>query len=196
MPKPVTGIRPALITMLVGALLALLASFVLSIEALELAKNPDSDLACNINIVFNCATVAQDATSELLGFPNSFIGMMALPVIVTIAVALLGGASFPKWFLRAMWCGALAGIVFAGWMLYVSFFVIQALCPWCLLTDVGMLLIAFGAFRYMARTGRLAWKPEVLREFSVKGYDLMVLIAVMVVIVAGVVLKYGDSLFG
>ena len=45
-------------SMLVGALLSLLAAFVLSVEAFELAKNPDAVLSCSVNLILNCATVA------------------------------------------------------------------------------------------------------------------------------------------
>ena len=38
-------------SMLVGSVLSLIASFVLSVEAFELAKNPDAVLSCSINII-------------------------------------------------------------------------------------------------------------------------------------------------
>ena len=40
--------------------------------------------------------MANHWSAAILGFPNSFIGVMTLPVMVTIAVALLAGAKFPK----------------------------------------------------------------------------------------------------
>ena len=45
-------------SMLIGALLSLLAAFVLSVETVELAKNPNAQLSCSVNVVLNCATVA------------------------------------------------------------------------------------------------------------------------------------------
>ncbi len=181
--------------MAVGAALGILASLVLSIEALTLAKNPDAVLACSVNIVLNCATVAKHASSELLGFPNSFIGLLTLPVILTIAVAGLAGVSFPRWFMRAAQLGAIAGVLFAGWMFYESYVVIGALCPWCLLTDFSMLLIFFMLFRYNALHGQLCLKSKKLESFVAQGYDLMALVGVLVVIIAAIIIKYGDGLF-
>lgn len=180
---------------LVGGLLGLLASFVLSVEALTLAKNPNATLDCSLNIVLNCATVAQHSSSELLGFPNSFIGMVTLPVMITIAVAALAGVVFPRWFMRATWAGAVAGVLFALWMFFESYFVIQALCPWCLLTDVSILLVAYGVFRHNARQKIFCVKPQLLESISRNNYDLMTAISVLVVAAALVIIKFGDGLF-
>jgi hypothetical protein len=40
--------------MLVSSLLSLLASFVLSVDAILLAANPDADLSCNISSSISC----------------------------------------------------------------------------------------------------------------------------------------------
>lgn len=181
--------------MAVGAVLGIVASLVLSVEAITLAKNPDAVLACSVNIVLNCATVAKHASSELLGFPNSFVGMLTLPVVLTIAVAGLAGVSFPRWFMRAAQIGALAGVVFAGWMFYESYVVIGALCPWCLLTDFSMLVIFFMIFRYNALHGSLCIRSKTIEKFVAQGYDLMALVAVVVLLAALIIVKYGDGLF-
>jgi len=52
-------------SMLVGSILSLIASFVLSQEAIQLAKNPDAPLSCSVNIVLNCATVANRTLASL-----------------------------------------------------------------------------------------------------------------------------------
>ena len=61
-------------SMLVGAILSLIASFVLSVEAVQLAANPNAVLNCSINIVLNCATVGLHPSAHIFGFPNSFLG--------------------------------------------------------------------------------------------------------------------------
>lgn len=58
-------------SMLVGALLSLLASFVLSVEAVQLAANPDVELACSINAVLNCASVGLHESAHMFGFPST-----------------------------------------------------------------------------------------------------------------------------
>ena len=80
--------------MLIGSMLSLLAAFTLSVEAVELAKNPDAKLSCGINVILNCANVNSHPTANLFGFPNSFIGLMLEPVVIAIAVAGLTGMRF------------------------------------------------------------------------------------------------------
>ena len=46
--------------MLIGSALGLLASFMLSIEALILAKNSHAVLSCDLNSVLSCSTVASN----------------------------------------------------------------------------------------------------------------------------------------
>ena len=130
--KEVKRQQLAALLMLVGSGLGLLASFVLSIESLTLARNSHAVLNCDLNSAMSCSAVANHWSAALLGFPNSFIGVMTLPVVVTIAVALLAGAKFPKWFMQAAQLGAVAGLLFAGWMFYMSYVEIGVLCPWCL----------------------------------------------------------------
>ncbi len=181
--------------MALGAALGIIASLVLSVEAITLAKNPEASLSCSVNIVLNCATVAKHPSSELLGFPNSFVGLLTLPVILTIAVAGLSGVTFPRWFMRAAQIGAIAGVLFASWMFYESYVVIGALCPWCLLTDFSMLLIFFMIFRYNALRGWLCIKSKAIEKAVAQGYDVMALVGVIAVIAALIIVKYGDGLF-
>jgi uncharacterized membrane protein len=123
-------------TMLVSGVLALLASIVLSVDAVLLAAAPQATLACDINAVVSCGAVAQSWQAHVFGFPNAFIGMATEPVIITIAVASLAGTRFPRWFMLAAQIGYLLGLIFAWWLFSQTLFVIGSVCPWCLLITV------------------------------------------------------------
>ena len=179
--------------MLIGSALGLLASFMLSIEALILAKNSHAVLSCDLNSVLSCSTVANHWSATILGFPNSFIGVMTLPVMVTIAVALLAGAKFPKWFMQAAQAGAVAGMVFAAWMFYMSYIEIGALCPWCLTLDVGMTLIFFGLTRYNILRKKISWRGA--QKFVSGGYDALIAVSVIVLVVVVIIAKFGGQMF-
>lgn len=172
-----------------GSVIGLLASFVLSIEALILAENAHAVLNCDLNATFSCSIVAQHWSAELLGFPNSFIGMVTLPVMVTISVALLAGAKFPRWFMQAAQMGALGGFFFALWMFYMSFVEIGALCPWCLMLDIGMLMIFYGLTRHNVLSGNINYKW--LRQFVDKQFDAVVMISIVVLVVVMIIGKFG-----
>ena len=182
----------AAFVMLVGSGLGLLASFVLSIEALELAKNSHAVLSCDFSSALSCSAVANHWSAAILGFPNSFIGVMTLPVMVTIAVALLAGAKFPKWFMQAAQAGAVIGMIFAIWMFYMSYVEIGVLCPWCLTLDVGMLLIFGGMTRYNILTGVIAGKK--LKKFAQNDYDIVLLVTIIALAVVMILTKFGEQL--
>ena len=185
-------------SMLIGSLLSLLAAFVLSVEALQLAKNPDANLSCSVNIVLNCATVAKHPSAEMLGFPNSFIGMMAEPVVITVAIAGLAGIKFPRRFMRWAQAGYTVGLAYALYLFGISFFVIQALCPWCLLVTLTTILVWFSITRYNIREKNLPLSKSLqhkLSEFTKKDYDKVVMLGVIALLVAAIILKYGDGLF-
>ncbi|HZM82834.1 MAG TPA: vitamin K epoxide reductase family protein, partial [Candidatus Limnocylindrales bacterium] len=142
-------------TMLVSAGLSLVASLVLSIDAVRLAADPQIALSCNINSVINCGAVATSWQASLLGFPNAFLGLVAEPVVITIAVACLGGVRFPRWFMFAAQIVYTIGVVFAYWLFYQAMFHIGALCPWCLLVTVSTTLVFVTLTHVNIRDGNL-----------------------------------------
>ena len=185
-------------SMLVGALLSLTAAFVLSVEALHLAKNPEASLSCSVNVIVNCATVAKHPTNELFGFPNSFLGMIAEPIVITVAIAGRAGVRFPRLFMFTAQIFYTLGLAFALYLLYLSMFVIQALCPWCLLVTLTTILVWFAMTRYNLRENNLYLPKEWSKRAHAwldKDYDKFAMAVLVFVIVAAIVLKYGDGLF-
>ncbi len=185
-------------TMLFSSCLSLLASFVLSIEAVRLAANPNADLSCNINAVISCGTVGSAWQSHLFGFPNAFLGLVAEPVVITLAVASLGGARFPRWFMFAAQIVYTLGLVFAYWLFSQSMFVIGALCPWCLLVTVSTTLVFATLTHVNIRDGNL-YLPVRLQSALATGVranlDLMLVVIWMLLLVLGIVVKYGNGLW-
>ena len=185
-------------SMLVGAALSLLAAFVLSVEAIELVKNPDAQLSCSVNVIINCATVAKHPTAMLFGFPNSFLGMITEPIVITVAIAGLAGVVFPRRFMLAAQIGYSLGFVFAWYLFYVSFFIIQAICPWCLLVTLTTTFVLFAITRYNIREDNL-YLPKSLakraKTWIAKDYDKLLLASIIVIAIFAMIIKYGDSLF-
>lgn len=185
-------------SMLVGAILSLIASFVLSTEAIQLAKNPNASLSCSVNVIVNCATVAKHPTAEMLGFPNSFLGMMAEPIVITVAIAGLAGIKFPRRFMFAAQIGYTLGFIYAYVLFYISMFIIQALCPWCLLVTLTTTFVWFAITRYNIRENNLYLPAKFQKrahDWIDKDYDKVALTVVVVAALAGIILKYGDGLF-
>jgi uncharacterized membrane protein len=185
-------------TMLFSSCLSLIASFVLSKEALDLAANPVAKLSCDINAVVSCGTVGTSWQSNLFGFPNAFLGLMAEPVVITVAVAGLCGVRFPRGFMFAAQIVYTIGLGFAYWMFAESLFVIGALCPWCLLVTLSTTLVFSTLTHVNIRDGNL-FLPARLQPTLVNGlkanFDLMILVIWVLILTLGILVKYGSGLW-
>lgn len=186
------------VTMLIASVASLVASFVLSIDALTLAEDPTADLGCNINAVISCGTVAGAWQSSLLGFPNAFLGLVTEPVVITIAVASLAGVKFPRGFMLAAQVVYTVGLVFAYWLFHQAMFEIGALCPWCLLITLATTLVFFEMTYVNIRDDNLFLPRRAqaaLTRFVRSDLDLILVVVWLLVLVLAVVLKYGEALF-
>ena len=186
-------------SMLVGAILGLIAAFVLSVEALQLAEDPDAVLSCSVNVILNCATVANDPTATMFGFPNSFLGLISEPIVITVAIAGLAGVRFPRLFMFGAQVGYTLGFIFALYLFAISFFVIGALCPWCLLVTLTTTFVWFAITRYNIREDNLYLSKALSKKakwWIAKDYDKLTLGIIVVVLVAAILLKYGNGIFG
>jgi len=186
-------------TMLVGAALSLLAAFVLSVDSLEIAKNPNAVLSCSLNAVINCASVMKHSSAEMFGFPNSYIGLMAEPVVITVAIAGLAGVRFPRAFMAVAQAFYGLGLIFAFYLFSVSAFQIGALCPWCLLVTLSTTLVFMSMLHYNIREDNLYVSEKhsaYLKKWIESGYDRMLTATIIAVLVFIILFKYHDGLFG
>jgi len=75
---------------LIAGVIGLIASTTLTVEKIELLRNPSYVPSCNINPIVSCGSVMTTPQASVLGFPNSLIGIAAF-TIVTVT-----GASRPN----------------------------------------------------------------------------------------------------
>jgi uncharacterized membrane protein len=183
--------------MLAGAVIGLVAAFVLSVHAVELAARPDAPLTCDVNAVLSCGTVARAWQASAFGFPNAFLGLVAEPVVITVAVAGLAGVMFPRWFMIAAQTIYLLGFLFAYWLFWESLTQIGALCPWCLTVTVSTTLVFASMLHWNILQDNLFWPPRLqahaLTLVRSRAFPLLVL-TWLVALAIVIVLKYGSSL--
>ena len=185
-------------TMLVSSVLSLIASFVLAVDAVKLAADPTTTLSCNVNAVISCGTVAGSWQAQLFGFPNAFLGIAAEPVVITIAIACLGGVRFPRWFMLAAQVVYSLGLILAYWLFHQSMFVIGALCPWCLLVTVSTTLVFASLTRVNIRDANLFLPAPVQRRLVAAldvDLDLILVTIWLLTLTLAVVVRYGSALF-
>ena len=186
------------VVMLLSSLASLVASFVLAVEAITLAENPSAELGCDINAVLSCGTVGSSWQASVFGFPNAFLGLIAEPVVITIAIAALSGVRFKRWFMLAAQLVYTVGLALAYWLFYQAMFNIGALCPWCLLITVATTLVFVEMTRINIRDNNLYLPQRIQQALSSAvqwNLDVMVVIAWLLTLVLLIVVKYGDALY-
>lgn len=196
--SPVTALRPirhawAYVEMLVGSVLGLIASFVLSVDAIELARNPAATFSCDISAKVSCSTVGLSWQASVLGFPNAFLGLMTEPVVITLAVAALGGVRFPRWFMLAAQAVYFIGFVFAYWLFYQAYFDIGALCPWCLLITATTTLVFVSMTRINLLDNNFGLSAPVHERISGwlrLGVDVWITIVLLAAIAGMIIYRY------
>lgn len=191
--SPRTRHRGAFLEMLISSLLGLTASLVLSIDAVVLAADPNAALSCNLTETISCAKVGVSWQANLLGFPNAFIGLIAEPVVITIAVAALGGVRFPRWFLNLALSIYAIGLGFAYWLFYQAYFIIGALCPWCLLTTVTTTTVFAALLRINLKENTLALPDPVNQKIQTLlriGVDIWITILTLAILTGMILTRY------
>lgn len=184
-------------TMLAFGIIGLTASFVLAVEEFHLLKNPDTVLSCSFNLVLNCATVMKTWQASVFGFPNMYIGLMGFPLVIMIALLGLSKVKFPRWFLIGAEIGIGFWTLFAYWLFFNSVYVIQVLCPWCLVVTFSMTMLTATITRYNLLHNTFGFTKDMNKkviQFLAKDYDKVIVAAWVVFLVALVILKFGDAL--
>ena len=187
--------RRTSLEMIISGLIGLVTSFVLSIEAWQLAADSSTRFGCDISSVLSCSTVAQTWQARILGFPNAFLGIFFEAVVLAISVAIFSGVKFPRWYTLGTNLLYTIALFFAFWLFGQSYFIIQVLCPWCLLITLTTTLVFGGITRINIRDGVIP-APEGLRRIVAQGLDWALWGLIVFGVLAMVVAKYGLKLLG
>lgn len=184
--------RGAYLEMLIGSVIGLIAAFVLAVDALTLAANPDAIFSCDISAKISCGIVGTTWQANLLGFPNAYLGLISEPVIITVAIAALGGVVFPRWFMLTAQAFYSIGFAFAYWLFFQSYFVIGALCPWCLTITFTTTLVFFSITRVNILDGNLRFGTATSKVQSLvrSWVDVYAMVIVLAVLAAMVLIRY------
>ncbi len=140
-------------TLIVTGIIGWLAAFSLILERLHVASNPNATLSCDLNPFISCKSVMLTEQARLLGFPNPIIGLAAFIFPIAIGAAILAGAKFALWFWRMFTVGITMGFLFVVWLWTQSTFVINVLCPYCMVAWIAMIPLFWTVVLFMLREG-------------------------------------------
>ena len=153
------------LVLVLASSIGLVASFILTLEKFNLLKNPVTVLSCDLNPVVSCGSVIQSKQAEAFGFANPLIGLIGFAVIITIGMGILAGAKYKRWFWLGLESGAVLGVLFSLWLVYQSIFVIQALCPFCIVVWAVVIALLVLVTRFNLQEGNIK-PPQVLKGLS------------------------------
>jgi uncharacterized membrane protein len=127
---------------LVSVLFGLLVSGYLSY-----LKITDVPSVCIQGGPFNCSVVLNSVYSEFAGIPIAYLGFLTY-VIIGVVLLFENRVGFIQEYGRLIVFGVgLFAWMFSMWLVFVQFFLLQALCPWCLSHEANFTIL-FGFICY------------------------------------------------
>lgn len=183
------------IILIVGALVGLLASFVLTHETLEVAKNPAYEPSCNINPLVSCSSVMSKPEAQVFGLPFSVFGILGFGALLVFAVLMAAGTKFAAWVWRAAIAAAGAGMLAVIYMIWLSMFSFMTICPWCFSMWVATIAIFWAVLTYIAsaRPYKLSKRCEKTADLWAK-YAPMILAGLYVVLIFALFVRFNESI--
>jgi uncharacterized membrane protein len=172
----------------IGGLAGLKASFALTLDKMELLKNPHFVPNCSINPIISCGSVMKTAQASIFGFDNTLLGVAAFAAIVTIGFSILAGANYKAWFWKLFTLGGFLGALLVHWFFYESIWKIGAVCPWCMLVDLTTIAIFWYTLLFNLKQGYIrAPKPLATAVKFAQEYKHVILILWYLAIIGTIV---------
>ncbi|MEV7777489.1 vitamin K epoxide reductase family protein [Kitasatospora sp. NPDC088351] len=180
---PIGAGRVYSLFLLIGGLIGLAASAVLTFDKLRILENPSYIPSCNINPVISCGSVMRTEQAEVFGFPNPLLGLAAFGALTAIGAGLLAGAAYRRWFWLGLHAGTLLGVFFVHWLIDQALYRIGALCPYCMVVWATVIPLFWYTTLHNLRTGVIPVGPRlrpVVREAARYHWALPVLWAAVI----------------
>ncbi|MFJ4207476.1 vitamin K epoxide reductase family protein [Paenarthrobacter sp. NPDC089675] len=187
-PTARQGVLPAMVRdkpfawlLLVTGVIGWLASGALVLEKLQQLQDPNHITVCDVNPWISCGAVMKTWQSSLFGFPNMFIGIVAFAVIITTAVGLLSGARFARGYWLGLQAGVTLGFVFVVWLWSQALYVINVLCPFCMVVWAAMIpMFVWVTIRNITH-GVIKAPPALAKLLGDSGWIIVALLYVAVI---------------
>jgi uncharacterized membrane protein len=184
------------IIIIIAGLIGLTASFILTLDKINVLENPSYHLNCNLNPVLSCGDVLQAKQGVAFGFPNPFLGLAAFSVLVTVGVSILAGAKFKRWFWIGLELGSIFGIGFIAWLFYQTLYRIHAVCPYCATVWIAVITTFWYTTLYNIDNKNLVISNRFLPAYNwIRKHHLDLLILIFLLLTA-LVLKHFWYFYG
>lgn len=108
---------------------------------LSYVKLTDVPMVCVAGSVFNCEVVQNSIYARLFGIPIAWFGL-GVYLLLGALLLLQNRSTFMREYGVMLQFGIiLFAWMFSMWLVYVQFFRLQALCPWCLSHEANFTIL-------------------------------------------------------
>ena len=136
----------------------IVAGYLVKLHA-AIAGNPKRGL-CTFTDTLSCDKVLASPYAEIAGVPVALIGLGGFGLLFGLAAwRLVLGERSPRGLPFLLFLVAGLGLAFELGMTWVEFFVIEAVCPYCL-AALGLIAATFGSSLVAWRKARLSYQRE------------------------------------
>ncbi len=181
------------VMLLVTGIVGLIATLVLTYERVQLWKDPDYVTSCDLSVWVSCGKVMESWQASLFGFSNQFIGIIGFTIVITIAMAMFGGARFVNWWWHATSIGLGLAMIFCLWLWTQAVYVLNTLCLYCMLVWAVTIPAAILVFVRNVSHDLIKVRPRAKMIIVTAAWPTIILL--YVVIVGSILLRFGEAMF-
>lgn len=134
--QPAQGRNWLWLVSVIFCVIALLTSGYLSWTTLT-----GTEAICIEGEFLDCSKVEGSIYSKLLGVPVAYLGFVTYAVILALLLLEKRQAFVREYGVLAILGLSLFGFLFHSYLTYISITRLDAICPWCVLTNFSMLII-------------------------------------------------------
>ncbi len=165
-PLNILNVKWFSLMLIVVGVVGLIASTALTLDKIHVLEDPSYNPVCNINPIFSCGSVMQTKQAEIAGAPNSIVGLISFPVLISIGAMMLFGASMNRRFWQLFQFGLLGGLGAVVYLFFQGVYRINALCIYCVSIWIVMILATWHTTLWNLENGHIVL-PKHLAGFKV-----------------------------
>jgi uncharacterized membrane protein len=170
----------------VASVAGFFAAFRLTVDKVGTFTTPDIAPSCNLSVLVQCGTNLKSWQGSLFGFPNPLLGVGGWMALFVIAVLIISGVSFARWFWIAINVGVALALTLVIWLITESIFELHTLCPWCMATWAVVIPSFWLVTFYNLKTGHIP-VPESIRRLADAAYSFVPLITLLSYVVVAII---------
>ena len=172
--------------LIIAGTIGFAAAFALTLDKFTMLADPSAQLSCNFSVLVGCSTNLGSWQGELFGFPTPLIGVAGWSVVITTGAAILAGGRLARWFWLGLNLGVTGALGFVIWLMGQSFFVLDVLCPWCMVTWTVPIPVFLAVTLYNLKTGIIP-APAGVRRLAATAYSWIFVLTIACYLIAAAV---------